>query len=339
MFRELLKNALAQLLHGSGLLGLLVRRRFRDRALVLTYHRVLPRSARQASFSHDAIIVAPEVFEQHLATLKRYFSCLDINEFFSRLQRHDFSGPAQCLITFDDAWRDNHTYALDILKRCNTPAVIFVPTDYIGSGDLFWQEKMGHFVNQICLRFPETAMEILGRYGWGHIPALADEQRIDEIKSAVRMIKTKEYPEIDHILEELENTLDGSVTDYGPDTYLSVAQMREMMSHGVSFQSHGCSHRVFPRLPPQKLHDELVGSARWLNEQLGSQPMAIAYPNGDHSTAVQQQTADAGYGLAFTTIGGYVDQTSDAYKLKRINLNDNAAGNEARLLLTLLMSS
>lgn len=339
MFRELIKDVLARLLHGTGLLAFLVRRKFRNGAVVLTYHRILPRSDRRTTFSHDAIIVAPDIFDKHLATLNRYFTCLDLNEFSARLERHDFSGPAQCLITFDDAWQDNHTHAFDILKRWKTPAVIFVPTDYVGSGELFWQEKMGHLVHRICTRFPDNAAEILNRYGWGHIPALDDNRRFDEIKSVIRSIKNQDYSEIDRIIVELQGMLGDAMTDYGPDAYLSLEQMQEMMQHGIHFQSHGCSHRVFTRLTEQKLREELSASARWLKEHLGIRPLALAYPNGDHSAEIQRHTAEAGYRLAFTTIGGYVGPDSDAFTLKRINLNDNAAANEARLLLTLLLSS
>lgn len=339
MLRNTIKDLLAFLLYRSGLLSCLIRQKFRNRALVLTYHRVLPRSQRRNTFSHDAIIVDPNVFERHIAVLNRHFSCIDLMEFTSRLAQRDFSGQAQCLITFDDAWQDNYTHAFGILKRWDTPAVIFVPTDYIGSGALFWQERMGHLVNEICRQCGDAAQGILGKYDWSHIPAMTEERRVEEIKSAIRMIKTKGYDEIEQIMADLENALAGPLTDFGPDRYLSVDQMQEMIKHRIDFQSHGCTHRMFIRLDKSELEGELSNSSRWLACSLGCKPIALAYPNGDHNTDIQQQTASAGYKLAFTTIGGHVEPDSDPFTLRRININDNAAGNEARLLLTLLLSS
>ena len=335
----MLKNLVASLLHASGLLTLLVRRKFRNRAIVLTYHRVLPQSMRHKTFSHDAIIVAPELFERHIKTLHRHFSCLDLNEFSMKLQQRTFDGPAQCLITFDDGWQDNHRYAFDILKRHNTPAVIFVPTDYVGSGALFWQERLGHVLHRLCERDPDGAADHLRKYGWSHMATLAEHRRIEEIKSAVRLIKEKEYSEIDGIITELEAKLDAPLTDYGPDSYLTAEEMREMMQHGIDFQSHGCSHRVLTRLPKAGLDKELRTSARWLEEQLGRRPCCLAYPNGDHNAEVQQYTAESGYHFAFTTLSGYVDAGSDPFRLRRINLSDKVAGSEARLLMMLLLAT
>lgn len=342
MIRETLKNLLAGLLYNTGILALLVRRKFRDQAVVLTYHRVLPRTALQKSYSHPAIVVAPDLFERHIAVLNRYFTCLGLDAFNERLQRRDFTGAAYCLITFDDAWRDNYTYAFDVLKRSRTPAVIFVPIDYIESGKLFWQERLGHIVDSICTHLPETAARILGKHGWGYLPALPRDSRTVAIRRAIRDIKYKDYVEIDRIIADLESVVESALAeplrDYGPDHYLGVAQMREMAEHGVSFQSHACSHRILPRLSVHDVERELTASRQWLRDHLGIESIALAYPNGDHSPKVQQLAAEAGYRLAFTTVNGCVDPYGDPFTVRRINLSSDAAGSEARLLLTLLVS-
>lgn len=339
MLRESVKNLVAGLLYSTGILPYLVRRKFRDRAVVLTYHRILPQTSLQETYSHPAIIVAPELFARHIAELNRHFACLGLAEFSGRLERRDFSGAPYCLITFDDAWRDNHTYAFDVLKRSNTPAVIFVPTDYIGSGALFWQERLGHIVDRVCACMPGTAAQILEKYGWGHLPALPQRQRLEATRAVIRDIKHKDYAEIDRIIADLESALGGPVRDFGPDEYLSVAHMREMARQGISFQSHACSHRVLTRLTDAEIERELTVSRQWLREQLDIESTALAYPNGDYSPEVQKMAAKAGYQLAFTTVSGCVDVQGDPYTVRRINLNDNAAGSEARLLLTLLIST
>lgn len=339
MLRETFKNLLAGLLYNTGILALLVRRKFRGQAVVLTYHRVLPRIVLQKSYSHPAIIVAPTVFERHVAVLNRYFTCLGLDEFNDRFKRQDFSGGSYCLITFDDAWRDNHTHAFDVLKQSRTPAVIFVPTDYIESGKLFWQERLGHIIDRLCTDLPEKTAQVLDKHGWGYLTSLPQDRRAVAIRSAIRDIKHKDYDEIDRVIADLETVLDEPMDDYGPDNYLGIAQMREMAAQGVSFQSHACSHRILTRLPAQDIAHELTASRQWLRDNLDIEPIALAYPNGDHSPLVQQLAADAGYQLAFTTVNGCVDTQDSPFTVRRINLSDAAAGSEARLLLTLLISS
>lgn len=338
MSRTTLKNLLAGLLYWSGLLSLLLRLRFRGRVVVLTYHRVLPRSLLQTTFSHESIIVSPQVFEQHIVALKRHFRILDVTEFDERLRTRNFSRSASCLITFDDAWRDNHTHAFPILKRLGTPAVIFVPTDYIGTGRLFWQERLGHLVQTVCRRSTDTAEKILKPYGWEYLATLASAAQAREIRSVIRAIKHKDYPEIERMITDLEQALGDTQPDYGPDIYLAIDQMREMQPNGISFQSHGCTHRVLTRLSLQEVRQEMRDSRRWLTEHLGTEPVAHAYPNGDHDPTVAECCAQSGYRMAFTTVYGDVMPDSDPYTIRRINVNDNAAPNAARLLLNLYLS-
>lgn len=337
MLRETLKNLLAGLLYRTGLLTFVLRRKYAGRAVVLTYHRVLPPSALRESYSHPAIVVAPELFARHIAVLNHHFTCLGLDAFRSRLERRDFTGAAYCLITFDDAWRDNHTHAFQVLKEAKTPAVIFVPTDYVGTGRLFWQERLGHIVDRICERLPDAAPRILRAYGWEHLPGLPRNARIEATRTAIREIKHKEYAEIERNMADLETELGEPVRGFGPDSYLTIEQMREMHRHGIDFQSHACSHRVLTRLPAGEIEAELIASRQWLREQLDIDATALAYPNGDHSPQTRQLAAEAGYRLAFTTDSGCVDPHGDLFAVRRVNLNDNVAGSEARLLFTLLL--
>lgn len=338
MFRDRIKNLIADVLYHTGLSPWLVSRRFRGQMVVLMYHRILPACDRGGTFSHDSIIVEPVTFDRHMAVLSRFFACLSLDEFAAALQGGGRSDKPACLLTFDDAWRDNYMHAFDILKKWEMPAVIFVPTDYIGTGRLFWQERLGHIVDWICARFPDSAARLLEKYGWSHLATVPEQLRRGAIKTAIRAIKHKGYSEIDAIIDDLAGVLSGVEVDYGPDRYLSVDEMCEMMRHGITFQSHGCSHRVFPRLARDELGVELKMSRSWLREQLAVDPIALAYPNGDHTPEIQQKTEQAGYRLAFTTIPGCVEAGAEPFTLRRINISDHTAGTEARLLMTLLLA-
>lgn len=339
MLRNALKNLLAALLYGSGLLSFLIRRRYRNRIIVLTYHRVLPNQLLQETFSHEAIIVSPQVLQRHISTLKRHFKCLSLGEFNNHVRMRDFPQQPACLITFDDAWQDNYTYALPILKQLATPAVIFVPTDYIGTGKLFWQERLGHLVHEVCRQDPDNASEILKEFGWEHIPLLPEELRINEIRAVIRSIKSRDYVYIMRITEVLVNASKQTNADYRQDRYLTLEQMAEMEREGVSFQSHACSHRILTRLEADELDDELRISRQWIRINHGKEPTAIAYPNGDHNEKVVESCARNGYSVGFTTLYGHVTVHSDPYTLRRVNISNATAPNEARLLLNIIMAS
>lgn len=91
--------------------------------------------------------IPADVFEKQLQFIKENnWTVLSYNEFRSAL-----SNPAQfpeksILITFDDGYQSNLKIAVPILKKYNFPAVMFVPTAFIGSynafdADIFYEPK------------------------------------------------------------------------------------------------------------------------------------------------------------------------------------------------------
>ena len=128
-----IKWTLAQAMYRLGLLHLWKWMRLRNRAVVLTYHRVLQKDDAAATWSHPAIIVRRTTFEKHMATLRRTFRVLSLAEFETALRDGSGFDAPSCLITFDDGWRDTYTEAWPVLKQFGLSAVVFLPVRYIGS--------------------------------------------------------------------------------------------------------------------------------------------------------------------------------------------------------------
>ena len=137
-----IKNIIAYFLYYTGILFLLKKHLLKNKAVVLTYHRVLPEDKENTSFSTKAIIVRPSTFNRHMTFIKKHFSIQDITEFSTNILKNSIPDKPACLITFDDGWIDNYLYAFPILKDHAIPAIIFLPIDYIESMNLFWQEKL-----------------------------------------------------------------------------------------------------------------------------------------------------------------------------------------------------
>ena len=122
-----------QVLRGAdGVLGrrALERLRQQDAALVLLYHRVAP--------EHDPTYppLPPAVFERHCAFVRDAFEVIRLGELADRL-RHGRSLKGCCVMTFDDGYRSIREIALPWLVRFGYPAVMFVPTDFVGGSSSF----------------------------------------------------------------------------------------------------------------------------------------------------------------------------------------------------------
>src|SRR3712207_6828381 len=71
-----------------------------DKAVVLTYHRVLSEDDAARTWSRPGIVVTRDTFEQHLRLLSQYFRVLSLEAFLERLDAARGFDEPSCLITF-----------------------------------------------------------------------------------------------------------------------------------------------------------------------------------------------------------------------------------------------
>lgn len=320
-----IKLSLAAVLFYSGALFVVLRWRLRRRALVLLYHRVLPAAESTLSFSSKAIIVSPATFERHLRFLQRHFSVLGPEEFREwLLSGRDYPRPP-CLITFDDGWKDNLTHAQPMLKARNLPAIIFLPTDYIGSGKVFWQERLSRLLFRLGQQAALRTHPLVARHGLETLFTCARSDLADQAADLARAYKNRDPRDAESLIAEVATALTGhgdSSTDI--DTYLSWEDVRRMRADGIAFGSHTISHRILTQIDPAAVDTELSESKRILEQRLNTPVRLLAYPNGNHNADTCERARRADYELAFTTIAGRVMRGDDPMTLRRINIHDGA---------------
>lgn len=333
--KSIVKYGIAYCLYYSGILFIVKHISLKNRAIVLTYHRILPFADRDLSFSHSAIMVDPVNFDRQLAFIKRHFRVINTNTLVAALQDNQTLPDAACLITFDDGWQDNYQYAYPLLRKRKLSAVVFPATDYIGTGKLFWQEAMGHGFHQLLDMDSEQAVAFLHEHGMSKLKHENAQSRIKTIRNYVRDLKSLSYDELDRIMASMQSIL-GSI-DYGQvDSYLNWDQIAEMHENGVEFGSHACSHRILTRLDDQEASRELEKSRHLLEQAIHLKPDIIAYPNGNYNEHLGELTRRAGYKIGFGTRFGYVAATDNPLDIKRININDMTAANNPIMLATIL---
>jgi peptidoglycan/xylan/chitin deacetylase (PgdA/CDA1 family) len=325
--RYRIKLLLASSLYYSGLLHLILRWRLQHRGVVLLYHRVLSEAELAATFSSEAIIVSPATFERHLQFLRRHFTIVGLEEFREwLLNRRRFALPP-CLITFDDGWKDNLTHACPVLKAQGLPAVIFLPTAYIGTGEPFWQERLSRLLyrlgqNPILRKHP-----VVARHALDDLFATQQSDLADRACTLARSFKNRNPQEVDTIVAEVAAVLAPLATAddrADVDTFLSWKDVQNLRPDGITFGSHTVTHRILTQIDSATVAEELAESKRTLEQRLGAPVRVLAYPNGNHDAGICQQAREAGYDLAFTTIPGLVSPGDDTMRLRRLNIHDGA---------------
>jgi peptidoglycan/xylan/chitin deacetylase (PgdA/CDA1 family) len=296
----------------------------------------LPRDA--DSFSDSGIKVTPDTFAANVRFLRRHFAPLNAEEFVRCLRRGAFPRGA-CLVTFDDGWFDNEQYALPILHEGNVPAVFFVATGFIGSQEVFWQERMTRQLFMLS-RHPGAGAQVLAELGVEDSRLADDATARVVVRSCVTRLKSRETAEFDRIgsaVSEACRQAGLDVTNLGDDRFMDwPSVVRVASSAMVTIGSHAHSHVPLTRLGPEKAEEDLRRSLTELSLRGIAAPPICAYPNGDFDASVIESLTRAGLEIGFTTEQGFVGAKSDLGKLPRVNLHENAAGTAPEFLCRIL---
>jgi peptidoglycan/xylan/chitin deacetylase (PgdA/CDA1 family) len=298
----------------------------RGKVLILTYHRVLPENEREKRYVQPGMYVLPGVFEDHIRFLKEYYRILTFEELLGLWSVKDrYPGERFCLITFDDGWVDNYTYAFPILKKYGVLATIFLSTDFIGTHRRFWSDRMGDLLWRYLSASITTKEEtprspILRRYPQVNGSRL---DRIHEkIDSIIERCKEMSQEEIDEVIEKTVQDLDFDVPD--ERVFLDWKEIEEMSHHGIAFGSHSCSHRILTKLHPREVRGELETSLRTIQEKKINAVQVFCYPNGNHNPDIAKQVEAAGYRAGVSARFGFEESIpEDRFALKRIGIHQD----------------
>lgn len=99
------------------------------------------------------------------------------------------------------------------------------------------------------------------------------------------------------------------------------------MSPYVEFGSHTKFHPVLTTCSDEKSRDEIVNSKKYLEQLLGKPFEDFCFPNGGYTYREIEYVKESGYRSARTLDVGWNNITSDPYKLKVIEIQDNASLN------------
>jgi peptidoglycan/xylan/chitin deacetylase (PgdA/CDA1 family) len=324
-----MKNILSFALFFSGVLTLYQKRKLGDKLLVLMYHRVLTGTEMAQSHSNKGIIVNRDTFDAHITYLKKHFNIISVDQLVDHVKHQQpFKNPT-CLITFDDGWIDNYTNALPILEKHKAPALIFLPINFIGTGNLFWQEKLSCYLHQIAANNADGNQILLEKQ-------VIDSEGLSkaEIKSQISRyivsLKKSGNAEIDEVIDQFKSyaaKYTSNLALNNIDTYLNWEQVKTMNKRGISFGSHAISHRLLSKFDDNEIEYEVAHSKKIIESQLQDNIDSIAYPNGDFNDNVIKKVKNNMYKVAFCTKQGYFTPGDDIYQIKRINIHQNAAGN------------
>jgi peptidoglycan/xylan/chitin deacetylase (PgdA/CDA1 family) len=297
-----LRERLAALLDRTGALAAAVRLRRSapvSTVSIVTFHRIAEADDGEP-YDPDVVDATPAQLRRHVETLARIGTPIGMDTLLRALDGGGLP-PSPVMITFDDGYRSCREIALPILRRLGVPATFFIATAFPGGGKLYWWERI-------------AAVLHLARGRTGDL-AYPHPLRIDASDPRARRLlddTVKNTPglDLDRFLDGLCAALEvpwsaALEARLAAPLIMTWDDARALARAGMDVESHTRSHRVLETLDDDELREELVGSRRELELQLGRQVRAIAYPVGRcQPNRVRRAVAEAGYRIGLTNGSG-----------------------------------
>lgn len=275
----------------------------RRQFLILNYHRI--GDPAETPYDSGTFSATADEFDRQIGSLKRRFHMATLEEVLEK-------APARTsvLITFDDGYLDNFTTAFPILRSHGVQGVFFLPTAFVGTGQIPWWDAIAYILKhsrnrRVQLEYPE--------------PSGYDLNQPRVIEQVLGIAKRSEV-RTDLLIADLERACDCPRPAAGAERcFLSWDEAREMKAAGMAFGSHTHTHEILAKLSEDRQREELEVSREIMERELGKPIRTLAYPVGAPSTFSQstmEAAERAGYVAAFSFYGG----TNTPGQIDRFNI-------------------
>jgi peptidoglycan/xylan/chitin deacetylase (PgdA/CDA1 family) len=111
----------------------------------------------------------------------------------------------------------------------------------------------------------------------------------------------------------------GQPADFRSREILSWSKVEELHRAGVQFGAHSMTHPPLASIPPNRARAEILESKNRIEDRIGAEVTAFAYPYGVESPPLRAIVAEA-FEVGCSTRMGYVSPSSPRASLERIDI-------------------
>ena len=305
------KVALASAIAGACRLEQQARKaREQRRPLILGYHRVVADFSAASQVEMPSMLISQEMFERHIESIGKSFRFVSLDDIGDHLENGTPFNDPVAAITFDDGYRDVYENAFPYLRRKGIPAAMFVVTDLIDRP--LWQthDRLYYLVDKAFDTWSdprERLVELLMDLRINAAQVVRRGSFASPMTTVSALLPVLPQADVHRLMMALETHAGPAFADTAagrPDDEANLSltwpMIHEMRRGGVTIGSHTRSHVCLPMETSEAIKDELEGSKRVLEAELGEQIVHFAYPGGEFTPAVVHALHEAGYRYAYT---------------------------------------
>ncbi|HHG89507.1 MAG TPA: polysaccharide deacetylase [Devosia sp.] len=302
-------------------LAKIVRALSRSRGVIFTLHRVLPEPP--ADFSPNAILqVTPQFLEFVILRLRELgLELVGIDEAVRRIQSPEAEA-AFAVLSFDDAYRDNLTHALPVLRRRKCPFTLYVPSGFVdGVGQVWWQALEDIIAQQDAIALTDKR----GELHYHDTRSLSQKYRLYSRLYA----RMRENPEQERVkfIAELGARYGLAMQQHCRELIMDWNELNTFVSEPLcTIGAHTVHHYELAKLDRVQARQEIEQCVGVLKAQYGLKVRHLSYPIGARASAGPREfglAAELGMKTGVTTRPGglYYRHKDSLMSLPRISLN------------------
>ena len=251
----------------------------------------------------------------------RHYTLVSMAQIAEALERREPLPPNALAVTVDDGFRDFLLNGFPVFQEFGVVPTVFLITDFLDRRCWPWWKEIEYAIENT------SNSTIEGEIGEKAF-RFTTVTRAQKARAVDRILETlKDAPNgareqgKNKIVRRLGVTLPSELPrDSEP---LAWDEVRRLAAKGVEFGAHTRTHPILSSVGEEaQLHDEIAGSKRRIEQELGTSVVHFCYPNGrpqDIGTRALEFTRSAGFRTAVTAEAGMNDPgKADAFLLRRL---------------------
>jgi len=227
---------------------------------------------------------------------------MNIIEFSKTLAYHTFNSnfnfgnhlkhirAQKVLITVDDGHISFYENAFPLLKQYQVRTILFIVPSLIDTDKPFWWDEVIYYLRQE--------------------------------KGTVELKRLKTIPNQERLafLEELRNTSEKPLLK---QQQLTVEQLQEMQSAGITIGNHSFTHPMFDQCKEEELRNELRKTKEFFDKHSLEGYDIFAYPNGNYNELAEKVLKEEGIKYAFLFDHKMNRGEINPMRISRLSVNDD----------------
>lgn len=277
------------------------------------------------------------LFRQQIEYMKSHFNIVTMEQVIDAYNGNKELPENALLLTFDDGYVDNYTYALPILEEFDLQGTFFIPGKTFATHQLLDVNKIHYILASGSVGdMVQDVKSFMDDYRGGEYD-YADTDELYE-KYAVanrfdsgdtifvkRMLQTVLPEKLRSIISsELFRKyvgMDEETLAY--ELYMTPEQVMTLKRHGMFIGIHGYDHYWLANLEPEEMRQDIRMALDTLGDYIDKNNWVIGYPYGNYNEEVVDFLKEKGCVLGFTTEVKVADIGKDTqYKIPRLDCND-----------------